>query len=90
MMALRAKGVTVWDGVCRGDVVLDFTRKLETAPLSIVIGTTDYAEDTGVDGNTYTEIHLIDCQKEENKPFLFVKMCNRFKFMSARAMLPQI
>lgn len=54
MIALRAKGIPVWDGVCRGDVVREVTSKLEAAPLSIVLGTSDYAEDTGVIGNTYT------------------------------------
>lgn len=86
---LRARGVPVWDGVCTGDVVREVSRKLDATPLSIVLGTADYAEDTGVDGNTYTEIQLIkDSQKEDNKPFLFVKMCTRFTFMSARVILP--
>lgn len=86
---LRFRGVPVWDGVCTGDVIREVSRKLDATPLSIVLGTADYAEDTGVNGNTYTEIQLIqDSQKEENKPFLFIKMCTRFTFMSARVILP--
>lgn len=87
---LRGKGLPVWEGDCKIDVVREVSHKIDSAPLGVVLATEDYAEDTRVDGNTLSEIQLLKLLYEnKKKPYLYVKMCKEFKFTTANVLLPQ-
>lgn len=90
---LQNRFVPVWDGVLKSnqDILRVVTSKIDATPLAVVLATADYAEDTKVFGNTLSEIRLLRQLHEDEdirKPFLYIKMCKKFKFTIAKTMLP--
>lgn len=86
-IALEAHGIDVCiiDAPPGMSILANIAEELVRADLVVIMGSATYGRKTASPFSTYEELHFV---MEEPKPFFLVKMCDRFREVETRFLLP--